>query len=233
MKTRKIGITLILVAIMVLLGTGNVQAALQANPNTHTKKKDTLANWVKNIRQMEAADGAMGLSETIGTDLVATSESNGIDVHCIKTTEYGAMAILSASGYGNPSNEAAITTTTGNNTGIMLSTTKWEWTAGVCNANQIGFSKKYNARYYDLYKENDASSAKAGDALGNSSVTNPGCAGWHRASNSIWFSWSYSALPRGNGGIFSFNGTSTAQAGEGLIDNKYWTRAAVVCGEGL
>ena len=127
MKTRKIGITLILVAIMVLLGTGNVQAALQANPNTHTKKTDTLANWVKNIRQMEAADGAMGLSETINTStLIATSESNGIDVHCIKTTEYGAMAILSASGYGNPSNEAAITTTTGNNTGVMINTADWE-----------------------------------------------------------------------------------------------------------
>ena len=234
MKTRKIGITLILVAIMVLLGTGNVQAALQANPNTHTKKTDTLANWVKNIRQMEAADGAMGLSETINTStLIATSESNGIDVHSIRSTEYGAMAILSASGYGNPSNDKAITTTTGNNTGVMINTADWEWTAGIANASSAGVSA-FNSKYYDLYTFNDATSAKAGDALGSSTVTNPGCAGWHSAGNSTWLSgYTSCGFARGSGGIFSFYGYSYGNGGADSVNTPHWGRAVVVCGAGL
>ena len=233
MKTRKIGITLILVAIMVLLGTGNVQAALQANPNTQGKKTDTLPNWIKNIRQMEAADGAMGLSETIGADLVATSESNGIDVHAIRSTEYGAMAILSASGYGNPSNDKAITTTTGNNTGVMINTADWEWTAGIANASSAGVSA-FNSKYYDLYTFNDATSAKAGDALGSSTVTNPGCAGWHSASSSTWLSnYQNCGFARGSGGIFSFNGCSYNLSNAGYVITPHWARAVVVCGAGL
>ena len=134
MKTKKIFLSIILLTLIMILTTGSIsQAALQANPNTHSKKTQPLSNWISQIRQMEAADGAMGLAETIGSDLTA-SESNGIDVHMMKTTEYGAMAILSASGYGNPSNEAAITSTTGNNTGVMINTSQWEWTAGSAGA---------------------------------------------------------------------------------------------------
>ena len=50
--------------IMILLSGGISQAALQANPNTHGKKTLTLSSWISQIRQMEAADGAMGLAET-------------------------------------------------------------------------------------------------------------------------------------------------------------------------
>ena len=101
----------------------------------------------------------------------------------MKTTEYGAMAILSASGYGNPSNERAITSTTGNETGVMINTSNWEWTAGGYSGAPV-FSGK-NARYWDSYTAQNTS-AKVGDALGTKDTTNPGCAGWHSASSSHW-----------------------------------------------
>ena len=62
------------------------------------------------FRTMEQAGGSMGLAETLNADLTS-KESNNMDVHMMRSTEYGAIAILSASGYGNPSNAQAITTT--------------------------------------------------------------------------------------------------------------------------
>ncbi len=221
MKNKKIGITLILLITLIFLWSGNVKAALQANPSTHTKKTDYLTNWVPNIRKMEATDGAMGLSETLKSDLTSNT-SNGIDVHCMRTTEYGAMAILSASGYGNPSNEKSPTSTTGNNTGVMLPTSSYEWTAGIGAANLLS---GVNSRYYDLYTS-DRNSAKAGDALGSATATNPGCAGWHSATSSNWVSSSYGFFRGGSVGMFGF-----------VYDNpslsSYVGRAVAVCGAGL
>ena len=93
------------------------------------------------------------------------------------------MAILSASVYGNPNNEKAMTSTTRNETGVMIDTTKCEWTAGGYTGAPV-FSGK-NARYWDNYGTSN-SSAKAGDALGTATTANPGCARWHQASYSDW-----------------------------------------------
>lgn len=220
MKKKKIGISIIILISMIMLGSGNVKAALQSNPNTHMTKEDTLTNWVGNIRKMEAADGAMGLTETLQSDLTPNT-SNGIDVHQMRTTEYGAMAILAASGYGNPSNAKVITTTTGNNTGVMLPTGEYEWTSGIATTDTLS---GVNARYYDLYTTN-GNSAKPGDALGSKTVANPGCAGWHQASYSTWIG-SYDGFGRGGSyGLFSF--------GESNPGNDHLGRAVAVCGAGL
>jgi hypothetical protein len=126
----------------------------------------------------------------LGTN-TGESTSNNIDVHLMKTTEYGAMAILFASGYGNPSNENAITSTTGNETGVILDGAHYEWTAGGYTGAPV-FSGK-NARYYDSYGS-DANATKAnggpktGDALGTATTEQPGCRGWHKASYSSWVS---------------------------------------------
>ncbi len=226
MKTKKIILTAILMIVMLILSGGGVQAVLQANPNTQYKKSDNLTNWVKNVRKMEEADGAMGLGETIdSTTLLATSSSNGIDVHCVKTTEYGAMAILSASGYGNPSNEQAITSSTGNNTGVILNASNYEWTAGITSASVAGLTG-VNARYYDLYTSS-SNSAKRVDALGSETAVNPGCAGWHSASYSNWLSGATHGFVRGSGGIFSFGNGGSATT------YYYYARSVVVCGAGL
>ena len=225
MKTKKIFLTLGLMAMILVSSGGISQAALQANPNTHSKKTLNLSSWISQIRQMEAADGAMGLAETIGSDLTA-NESNGIDVHMMKTTEYGAMAILSASGYGNPSNDAAITSTTGNNTGVMIDTSQWEWTAGSAGT---GIPSGADARYYDLYTVDDPTSAKVGDALGSETATNPGCATWHGARSSTWLDTTGNGFVRGSGSIFSFDGWSSGS----FLHSARLGRAVVVCGSGL
>ena len=205
LKKSTIIIAISLIALM--LNTGKSSAALQANQNTQYTKADKLPNWQSNIRKMEAEGGAMGLSETINSDLTPTS-SNNIDVHAMKTTEYGAIAILSASSYGNPSNDQAITTTTGNNTGVMLKTNAWEYTSG-----GIGTQSKY----YDAY-----GSAKSGDAFA--------CAGWHGASSSVWVEGYELYFMRGSGGIFSYRKNGSGNYG---VPHIYACRGVAVCGAGL
>ena len=220
-KTKlKLILLVVVLAAMVLLPVGNVKASLQANPNTQYTKADGLASWMVNIRNMEKSGEAMGLSETFNSDYTSTS-SNGIDVHMMKSTEYGAIAILSASGYGNPKKlqESTIKTTTGNKTGVYFSGANWEWVAGGGAGNPVS---GMNARYYDKYG-GDISTAKAGDALGNYNSANPGCAGWHSASISGWAGSDY--FVRGNGGLFSFY--------DFYSYDSYFGRGVAVCGAGL
>ena len=148
------------------------KAVLQANPNTNGVKKDTNTNWMTNIRNMETLNQAMGLQETLdATTKKATSESNNIDVHMSKTTEWGAVAILSASAYGNSSilQASTIKSTTGNKSGIYFPLTDFEWTAGGLEGRIFS---GVDEKYYDSYTTS-TTSAKVGDALGNSTTTNP------------------------------------------------------------
>ena len=132
------------------------------------------------------------------------------------------IAILSASGYGNPSNAKAITSTTGNETGIILNTNNKEWTAG---GLQGSIFTGVDSRYYDAYTRSQ-DSAKVGDALGSSTTTNPGAAGWHSASSSSWVLGSNPYFVRGGwGGIFSFSCDD--------VSCSYYARGVVVCGAGL
>lgn len=218
-------ILIILVSSILLLTGGNSQATLQANPNTHYKETKLLNGWVPLIRTMENTNGAMGLAENRNADLTSTEETvNNIDVHCMKTTEYGAIAILSASGYGNPSNDNAIVTTTGNNTGMMLNTSQWEWTAGIASADMLA---GVNPKYYDLY-----GAAKRGDALAVAGDANPGCAGWHGATTTSWIPFWRCGYVRGSGGIFSFYGGSN-RIGNAVDSLWAFGRGVAVCGEGL
>ena len=139
----------------------------------------------------------------------------------MKSTEYGAIAILSASGYGNPEKIPTSWegTTTGNNTGILVNSSQRQWVAGTASA-----LSGVDARYYDLYTDSNTS-AKVGDALGTASTTNPGCAGWHSASNSTWVWSSNPYFLRGSSGMFSF-GNFNASA-------TSYARGVVVCGVGL
>ena len=220
-KLKLISLVVIL-AVMVLLPVGNVKASLQSNPNTHYQKGDWLTNWMVNIRNMEKTGEAMGLSETFNSDYTSTS-SNGIDVHMMKSTEYGAIAILSASGYGNPDKlqNSAEKTTTGNKTGVYFSGANWEYVAGGLEGSIFS---GVNSRYFDSYTGAQAS-AKIGDALGSSATENPGCMGWHSASNSYWVNGSNPYFVRDGGGLFSFSGN--------YYGSSYVGRGVGVCGAGL
>ncbi len=221
-KTKLILLTLIIMLVTILLNTIEVQATLQANPNTHYKKKDEPKSWMTNFRKMEETGGAMGLSETLNEDLTPSSKSNNIDVHMMRTTEYGAIAILSASGYGNSKTlqNSEIKTTTGNKTGVYFGGESWE-----CNAGGL---EKYifsgvNKKYYDTYTT-ERSSARVGDALGER--TNKGCRGWHSASYGDWVSGSTPYFLRDyNGMLFSFRNYSS--------NGMFFCRSVAVCGEGL
>ena len=221
-KTKlKLLSAIIMLTAMTVMPVGRVKAALQANPNTQYTKAAGATSWMTWFRQMEEPGGAMGLNETLKDDLTSES-SNGIDVHMMRTTEYGAIAILSASGYGNPSNDRAITSTTGNETGVMVNTNQWEWNAG---GLQGSIFSGVNSRYFDTYT-GERESARVGDALGSSTTTNQGTAGWHSASSSSWVDGSYPYFVRGGkGGIFSFS--------YGGDWGSYYARGVVVCGAGL
>ena len=219
-KTKLILATLTIMFVALLCSTVEAQAALQANSDTHynSNNQKTPLDWMSGFRQMEEKGGGMGLSETLSGDLTSTS-SNSIDVHMMRATEYGAIAILSASGYGNPSNNNTLTTTTGNKTGIYFSGSNWEFVAGGLE-NSI-FSGK-NKKYYDTYTT-ERSSARVGDALGE--TTNNGCPGWHSASSSYWVGSSDPYFLRGSVGLFSFNYVSAS--------NTSWGRGVAVVGAGL
>lgn len=217
---KEIILIALMTLILLIINTGESKAALQSNPNTQYTKKDTHTNWITYFRQMEEAGGGMGLSETLNTDLTSI-ESNNIDVHMMRATEYGAIAILSASGYGNSSNNKAITTTTGNNTGVMLNTVYYELVAGGLSGNIFS---GINSMYYDTYTASNTS-ARIGDALGTSSTSNPGCAGWHSTFYSYWVSSSFAYFSRGYDGIFSFDSHSAGY--------RYYSRGVAVCGARL
>lgn len=221
-KTKLILATLTIMFVALLCSTVEVQAALQANSDTNYKSENIKKpwEWMRSFRSMENSGGGMGLSETQGTDLTSTSGSNSIDVHMMRATEYGAIAILSASGYGNPSNNLGGLTTTGNKTGIYFSGSNWEWVAGGLENNIFSGTNK---KYYDTYKNGDRSSARVGDALGE--TTNNGCQGWHSASNSEWVNSSYPYFFRGAGGLFSFY--------HGTANGNYFGRGVAVVGAGL
>ena len=141
------------------------KAALQANPTTHaTPASKTGAAWQTQIRQMETTGQTMGLNETL-SGLNATSESNNIDVHMMLPSEYGAIAILSASGYGNlgklrDETDPQKRTSTGNVTGVYFTGDRWEWMA----SNADGGLNKYN----------ESNGSKVGSILNGNGV-----AGWH------------------------------------------------------
>ena len=226
-KTKlKLILLVVLLAVMVLLPVGNVKASLQANPNTHYKKVGFPTSWMSSIRNMEKTGEAMGLSETLNEDLTSSSSSNGIDVHMMKSTEYGAIAILSTSGYGNPKTlqNSELKTTTGNKTGVYFSGVNKECVAGGLQGNIFG---GVNSKYYDAYTASQES-AKVGDALGTALTTNPGCAKWHSSADDNWINIYGMYFIRGQHGLFQYN----------CIDQNYgsymsWARGVAICGQGL
>lgn len=150
-QKKKILLAISVIAIISMIFVPNMsKAALQANPTTHaTPASKTGAAWITQIRQMETTGQTMGLNETLN-GLNATSEENGIDVHMMLPTEYGAVAILSASGYGNAGKlrdetNAQKRTTTGNSTGVYFTGDSWEW---VASSQALGFSK------YNVHRHN-------------------------------------------------------------------------------
>ena len=243
-KQKMILISLITVTmILVLMPTSN--AALQSNGSVPTTQ--VIDSWIVNIRKMEGVGGTLGLTETLNSDLTSSSGSNNLDIHMQKNTEYGAIAILSASSYGNPNKITSGGTTTGNETGIVMNLNK-EWVA----AGQLMYATNFtnaNARYKNSYTTSYV--AKKGDAISET-------ANWHGSGASIWLSsemsgsgtsHGYATCTAGllrsySGSIFSYYGYcnratahNMAQQSSAWADAYYrktwYSRAIMICGEGI
>ena len=225
MRIKKVAIVIISIFVLTLIyGTTLSKAALQANGNTATTQ--TIDNWVLNIRNMEATGGTLGLSETInGTTLLSATASNNLDIHMEKNTEYGAVAILSASSYGNQSKIEDNQTTTGNKSGIYMRI--GEGVADIVSAGQVTCATRYvgmNARYKDNYTTSYV--AKAGDAITETAGWGSGAQTW---LNNYYVS---SVLRRGfSGSVFGYYGYNDYGGNNANYGVAYPSRACVVVGE--
>ena len=145
-----------------------------------------------------------------------------------KNTEYGAMAILSASSYGNQSKIENGGTTTGNKSGVYINLNKEIVSAGTIKNSSLYTNA--NGKYKNAYTASYV--AKSGDAISET-------AGWHGSGASSWLydgnTNAYALLLRAySGSIFSYfgNGYNGVEANY----NKklpYSTRACIVVGTGF
>ena len=156
---KKIITTLLLFAIIMLISTTGAYANFQIRPD-RSQCKYSLASFIYSVRGMEADGQVMGLNETYDSStLKATSDSNNIDVHLTKNTEFGATLLLSASpkygkqgegtnSYIDQKTTTGIATTTGNQYGVYQmgsSGGDWEWVAGG------SATTNYLDKYYNKY----------------------------------------------------------------------------------
>lgn len=172
----------LLAVLMAIIMTTNVHAALQSRPGVDAKKRTTASNFFKLMREMESAGGSFGLNATFAENATSgeyeeTSESNNIDTHMCKNTEWGTVAMLSASDYGAGNGKVSSSynyttktygvtaSTTGNMSGVfgMLSGAAGdEYVAGGILSKMSSSYNKYlinaHSRYVDSYADGSSSS---------------------------------------------------------------------------
>lgn len=223
MKTKlKLIIFIILMMVTIALIPQYSNAALQSNGQEGTTKN--MDQWMLQIRQMESLGGGLGLSESINaTGLKATTPSNNVDVHMQKNTEYGALIILSASSYGNPSKINDGQTTTGNSTGVVMKLNN-EWVSAGAGITGSTTWKNAVGRYKNTYTTSYV--AKRGDAVLN----------WHGSSYAWINNTYYSGLLRSysySKSVFSCYGYGNDGGSTNFANyTKTWaSRACLVQGE--
>lgn len=210
--------------ICLILNPIKSKAALQANGNPG--KADTINNWLINIRKMESTGGTLGLAGEVGSNLDTTGTPNNLDIHMQKNTEYGAMAILSASAYGKQGKVADGESTTGNKSGIYINLNK-EWVAAGGNelGNYLANFRNAVGKYKNIYTESYV--AKVGDAI---TETN----GWHGSGASRWINNSNTGVIRAySGSLFSYFAGAGDTSGIALNNRVYSSRAVIVVGNGF
>ena len=227
-KNKILTIMVVGVALSTLIIPNKANAALQSNGGTPAKKN--FRDWALQIRQMQEMGATLGRTDKIDTNTLI-SNATDLDIHLEKNIEYGAMAILSASAYGNPSKINDGETTTGNSTGIVININKERvsaWPDARISSDILG---NYNKRYYDLYEINNGMmpiSYKSGDALNETYK-------WHGAGEWAGFNYQNCGIIRAySNSIFGFYG---GDGGEGYYNCNYTvpqaSRACIVVGTGL
>ena len=228
--------------------TTNVHAALQSRPGVDAKLYTTASDFFKLMREMESAGGSFGLNATFAENATSgeyeeTSESNNIDTHMCKNTEWGTVAMLSASDYGAgngnvKSNYTSSTktygvtaSTTGNMSGVFgmhLGAATNEYVAGGIVSKMSRSYNKYlinaHSRYVDSYADGSSSSDFTryipGDATYETKTFTGGGGAFVYSSGPIF--------PRGSSGVLGSGGYYTG----GSINNS-GSRLVVWVGVGL
>lgn len=230
MKRLKHIMAIFVLMITILLIESNVKANVQAIPTN--KYEGTIYLPTKHfelIRKMETSAGPMGLNADVDETGTETSTSNNIDVHMIKNTEWGAMAMLMNSNYGSKaSGSSEDYTTTGNASGIFAITNSSEYVAGLnCQYESSSVNTQrlniINAdrKYWNNYEE-------ATGFVGDATTETPR---WRNASL-CRFTWN--SKPWGNNqytGVYVRGYDSVFCFYDGF--NEGASRAAVVCGGGF
>ena len=234
-STTKLGFIILIGIIALALMPIKSYAVLQASGSGTASY--TIDNWLGKVREMESAGGTFGKTEEFDTEntegkrFLSITGSNKLDCHMEKNTEYGAMALLSASAYGNPSKINSSETTTGNATGVYIYLNNEIVSAGSITA--VENYVKADDRYKNFYTTNYE--ARKGDAISET-------AGWHGGATGWIYGWDGDAnwgstLLRGNGSVFGYYGNGGSFYARAGGDAPYWrshpTRAVVVIGEGF
>jgi len=162
---------LIILAILLLISiicSSKADAAIQSRPGFSALVMQDIVTQYKEIRELETSKGPMGLKADLDTTSYndKSSTKNGIDVHMIKNTEWGAVVMLSLSSYGGgtQSNIQTYSTGSSNYTGVygLGNTGIWERTMSMVSTDgsTINTTNSYastfksmgiSSQYYDLY----------------------------------------------------------------------------------
>ena len=227
---RKIIIKIMLVTMLVVtIIPLTVEAGYQANKGgtsvtTNSEKKIYANDLFTGIREMES--GTLGSTKD--------NPSDNMNCHMAKNTEWGTIAMLATSIYGDaPEGYSADATTTGNSTGIYQmadgtdsgSNAKgYELVAGIWSGGNSYTSTIISAgkKYYDSYS---SEASKPGDATTET-------LGWKGANTHDFISSSAPIFCRSWQDLFGYH---YHDGGSGREYGSWYagTRAIVVFGEGL
>ena len=241
-----VGVILITILTFLFFQINNVQAAaLQSNGDTPTTKNRN--TWMTEIRKMESVGGVLGLVETQNEDLTTNGNSNKLDIHMQKNTEYGAMALLSASSYGKSDKVGNGETTTGNATGVVIPG-NYEATAAQHQDNSSYASTGFEKRYINYYEAN-FTGVKPGDAYKETSSWHGSEAHFYSKQYDRWgrgdeFRYPGIVLRGGTTGIFGYYNLAVYKSSQydgwiiwgddkASLNTPNTSRAVIVNGEGL
>lgn len=154
-KSKKLLVVFAVVLIATVIAPIRSNAGLQANKGGTSLVNMSASGFFKGSRFMETQYGTLGKNAVFDDKYVDTT-GNGIDSHMILNTEWGTVAMLTASsfGAGKEITGNSDSTSTGNESGIYnLANGMSEYTATVDNSEKNGNGLLQNAdsRYFNLY----------------------------------------------------------------------------------
>ena len=97
--SKNIIITSMVFGAMVLNGTTSSKAVLQSNGNDGATYN--LNDWMVNVRKMEELGGAMGLSETLNSNLTSSSDSDSFCASVITMERRSAPIMILSFAFSN------------------------------------------------------------------------------------------------------------------------------------